>query len=526
MSEGTELLPISLVCHHAFCPRRAWLELRGEQTDTAQMAHGVVAHDCVDDESTSRRRRMHAVEVYSEELAVSGRCDTVEVADDGGLTVVEHKATPVRRKAQVTEPQRVQLALQALCLRERGERVDGAAVYFSTLRRRVNVALDARLMDEARAQVAATREVAAQSKPPEPLEDDARCRWCSHVGVCLPDEHRRRIRPRRIAVADPTGQVLHIASPGSRANLRRGQVLITNGDQDPIRVPLRQVDAVVVHGNADLSSALVRELLEGGLPIVWCAWSGRVVGWAAGARGPNGQARMLQHRLSEPLRLSLARAMIAAKIRNQAALLRRHHSPERLELRGLARGAESASDALALLGMEGCAAAAYFPALSRVLAPSWASIARRMHRPACDPVNAALNVAYGLLMADVTRAVLACGLDPHGGVLHSPVRNKPALALDLMEELRTPVAESAVVWAINNGELRESDFREELGTVRLSPRGRKALIGAYERRAGAEFRHPHFGYRVTWRRAMEIQARMFLAVVVGEADSYRPIELR
>jgi CRISPR-associated protein Cas1 len=149
-----------------------------------------------------------------------------------------------------------------------------------------------------------------------------------------------------------------------------------------------------------------------------------------------------------------------------------------------------------------------------------------MSRPAPDFVNAALNLAYGLLLADVLRSVVACGLDPSGGVLHTAKRNKPALALDLMEELRAPVADSAVLWAINNGELRERDFRRDLDAVRLTERGRKAVIGAYERRASAEFTHPRFGYRVTWRRAMEVQARMSLGVVLGEMDGYRPIIVR
>lgn len=122
--------------------------------------------------------------------------------------------------------------------------------------------------------------------------------------------------------------------------------------------------------------------------------------------------------------------------------------------------------------------------------------------------------------------MVACGLDPAGGVLHSAKRNKPALALDVMEEFRSPVADSAVLWAINNGELGERDFRRDLDAVRLTQRGRKALIAAYERRATAEFVHPLFGYRVTWRRAMEVQARMFLAIVLSEMGAYRPISLR
>jgi len=525
-TDAEDVVPISLVAHHVFCPRRAWLEARGERTDTEQVASGHADHETVDDVTTSRATRVHAVDVRSSRFGLSGRCDTVEMDGSGGIRIVEHKAAPIRRTPDVTDAQRVQLALQALCLKEMGYRVTGAAVWFTTLRRRVAVELTEPLMELARMHLAETRRIIQAAIPPAALEDDPRCRFCSHVGVCLPDEHRGRRPARRIAVGDPIGRVLHLATPGSRASLSRGRVVVRQGDGTVVNVPLGQVSGIVVHGNADLSSALVREVLGRGLTIVWCSWAGRVVGWAAPVEGPNGAARRRQHRLNAKTRLVTGRLIVAAKVRNQAVVLRRHGLPERVDLRRLARDAESAGSVTALLGIEGRAAATYFRALNGALVPSWARIERRTAHPARDYVNAALNVAYSLLLADVLRALVACGLDAHGGVLHSPVRNKPALALDLMEELRAPIADAAVLWALNNGEVREEDFRRDLDGVWLRPRGRKALIAAYERRVNTEFRHPHFGYKVTWRRAMEIQARLFLALVENEVDVYRPIALR
>lgn len=509
-----EPLPISLVAHHVFCPRRAWLEVHGERTDTAQMAEGVADHAAVDDPASSRGARIRSVDVRSESLRLLGRCDSIEVDPGGVMTVVEHKASPVRRVAEATDPQKVQLAPQALCLREQGHEVSStAAIWFSTVRRRVEVPLDDDLLARAREAVAATRAVVTAPRPPDPLEDDSRCGRCSHVGVCLPDEHRRRSPARRIGVADPTARCLHLATPGSRASLRRGRITVNASGMEPVTVPLEQVAGLVVQGNADVSSALIREMLERGYPIVWCAWSGRVVGWASPAGGPNSEVHRLQHRLSDPVRHRIACAIVAAKIRNQALLLRRHDRPERTPLRELARRAVCATAPATLLGLEGRAAALYFPALGTSIKPAWATLTERIARPAADPMNAALNVAYSLLLADMLRAVIACGLDPAGGVLHSAGRNKPALALDLMEEFRAPVADSAVMWAVNNGELTGADFRRDLDCVRMTPRGRRALIGAYERRATSEFRHPIFGYAVSWRRAMEVQARLFLAAV-------------
>lgn len=520
-------LTIGLVAHHVFCPRRAWLEAHGERTDTAQMAVGVADHAAVDDPATSRGTRLRAVDVHSSDLRISGRCDSIEIDDETGeLTVVEHKSAPLRRRSEVTEPQAVQLALQARCLRDAGRNVAGASVWFSTTRTKVDVELTPELEMRAIRAVEKTRRDLAAATPPPPLDDDARCRSCSHVSVCLPDEHRRRSPARRIGVADPLGRVLHLTTPGSRAGLRRGQIEVSARDMERTTIPLGQVAGLVVHGNADVSSALLREILARGFPIVWCSWSGRVIGWASPADGPNGEARGPQHQLIEDRRLIVARAIVSGKIRNARHLMRRHSLDGRDALRDLAARAEAARSRGELFGLEGLAAAQYFGALPGAVKPPWASFSHRTARPAVDEFNAALNVAYGLLLADVLRATVACGLDPTGGVLHSAGRNKPALALDLMEELRPLLADSAVLWAVNNGELREAHFRRDLDAVRMTPTGRKALIATYERRVGSEFTHPEFGYSVTWRRAMEIQARMFLAFVLGERDGYTPIVAR
>ena len=133
---------------------------------------------------------------------------------------------------------------------------------------------------------------------------------------------------------------------------------------------------------------------------------------------------------------------------------------------------------------------------------------------------------YGLLLAGAIRAVHACGLDPHAGFVHSSTRHKPALALDLMEQFRPPVADSAVLGAINNGELRLPMFSGALGSWRLRDAGRKAVVTAFERRVTQQFRHPIFGYRVTWRRAIEVQARMVLGVLDGTQPIYKGIRVR
>jgi len=524
---------IGMVAHCAFCPRRAWLEAAGEHTDSWQVAEGVHAHHASDDRTRSRPGSVRAVDVASTELGVVGRCDTVHVLDDGSVELVEHKATPIRRDPRVTEPMRVQLVLQRHGLTEAGYDVRSTGIWFSSHSTFVNVELDESDERSARELVEQTRAVLDAEVAPPPLEDDIRCSSCSHISVCLPDERSLGPVTRAVSVADPDGQVVHLSTFGARASTRGGRLLVHRHGEQMASLPLERVQGVVVHGNVDMTGGLIRELLHRDTAVVWCTSGGRVVGWAQSASSPNGGPRARQAVASQDGRLDLAREMVSAKVSGQATLLRRGGGPPAAvaTLRGVQRRAQTSTNLQHLLGLEGEAASVYFEHFavlikSRVREEQGLSFPGRRRRPATDPLNAALNYAYALLVVDTTRAILACGLDPHHGFLHSSGRNKPALALDLAEEMRAPVADSTVLGAFNNGELAASDFSSVLGAVSLRDKGRKALITAYERRVTSTFRHPTFGYTVSWRRAMEVQARLVLGVIDGSMATYRGIRTR
>lgn len=229
----------------------------------------------------------------------------------------------------------------------------------------------------------------------------------------------------------------------------------------------------------------------------------------------------------------MARQFVATKLSNQATILRRFggDSGEVAGLRVLAKEARNCLSIRTLFGIEGRGAARYFAQFSSLLGASAPDHFRqefhgRVGRGAIDPLNIALNYGYGLLLTEVLRAILACGLDPSAGFLHSPGRNKPALALDLMEEFRAPLVDATILGAVNNGELKAESFTDVLGSHRLSMAGRKKLIAAFERRVATEFKHPVFGYRISWRRAIEVQARMVLGAIDGTQSKYLGIVVR
>jgi CRISPR-associated protein Cas1 len=195
-------------------------------------------------------------------------------------------------------------------------------------------------------------------------------------------------------------------------------------------------------------------------------------------------------------------------------------------MKQLSEEAANASSQATLLGIEGTAARLYFEQFAGMLKPEEGDelpafdFAGRNRRPPRDPVNALLSFAYSLLTKDLTIVCHAVGFDPFVGFYHQPRFGRPALALDLMEGFRPLVADSSVLSAVNTRMVTPRDFVQVGRAVSLTPAGRKALLRAYEQRMDTLVTHPVFGYRVSYRHVLEIQARLLARVVTGEVSRY------
>jgi CRISPR-associated protein Cas1 len=131
-----------------------------------------------------------------------------------------------------------------------------------------------------------------------------------------------------------------------------------------------------------------------------------------------------------------------------------------------------------------------------------------------------------MLTKDLFAVTLGVGFDPYLGVYHRSRYGRPALALDLAEEFRPLVADSVVLALLNNGEIGPTDFISRAGGVALTPDGRRAVIRAYERRLSTVVTHPEFGYKISYRRVLDVQARILAAALVGELPEYVPMVTR
>ena len=186
---------------------------------------------------------------------------------------------------------------------------------------------------------------------------------------------------------------------------------------------------------------------------------------------------------------------------------------------------KTAPDAAALRGAEGVAAAAYFGVLDELILQNKKDFrfTGRNRRPPTDPVNALLSFAYSVLANDCAAALYSVGLDPYVGFLHTDRPGRKSLALDLMEELRAPLADRFVLTLINNRVLSKNDFKtEENGAVYLKDDARKAFFAEWQKRKQETLVHPFLGEKIPWGLVPFAQALLLARYIRGDLDAYPP----
>ncbi len=298
-----------------------------------------------------------------------------------------------------------------------------------------------------------------------------------------------------------------------------------DGGWEKKSVPAQTVEQVVLMGNPQITGDALVYALELGMPVHYLSGFGKYLGSALPAYSRNGQLRLAQYAAycDEAHRLEIVKTIVTGKIHNQHVVLYRHDQKDNpLKSRKQLVNEQTTIDEVR--GVEGLAAREYFAAWSAMLEEQW-SFKGRNRRPPTDAVNALLGFAYGLLQVQVTAAVHMAGLDPYVGYLHEATRGQPAMVLDLMEEFRPLIADNLILSVISHKEIKPDDFTDHLGAYRLSEAGRKQFLQAWERKMNDEFKHPTFGYQCSYRRAIELQARL-LSRHLQEGVPYKSLALR
>jgi CRISPR-associated protein Cas1 len=617
-----DYLPARMLNEFVYCPRLFYYEwVEGVFVENRETVEGSLRHQKLDDkqdalpaaDATGETIHSRSVTLSSDPHRLIAKMDLVE-GDAGVVSPVDYKRGSPRENQRdgtlvAWDPDRVQLAVQALVLRENGYRCEEGVVYYVATKQRVRVPIDEALVAETLAALAAARSAAESGRMPPPLVDSPKCPRCSLVGICLPDETRaaaetpglrengkKRGRQqtlfdvgeplravvgagavdeevRRLVPARDDLRPLYLNTQGLRVG-KSGAVLKVHEKEKLVQeVRLGEICQLNVFGNIQLTTQAVQSLCEAEVPVAYFSMGGWFYGVTHGLGVKNIYLRREQFRLADVpgFCLRLARALVAGKIRNQRTMLQRNHvepPPTALaQMKCMAEDAERAEAFDQLLGIEGNAARVYFSNFAGMIklerdeigggpaegeldagdeadggsepngaepnraaanrhrgdgrrSPFTFDFVNRNRRPPRDAVNALLSLAYSVLAKDLTVICHTVGFDPYLGFYHQPRFGRAALALDLMEPFRPLVADSAVLSAINTRMISPRDFVQVGPAVALKPEGRKAFFRAYEQRMDTLVTHPLFGYRVNYRRILEIQARLLERVLRGELNTY------
>lgn len=577
-----------MVNEFVYCPRLFFYEwVEGVFAHSADTVEGAWRHERVDarDDSLPPAEALDEVEVVkarsvsltSDTHGLTAKIDLVE-AFDGVVSPIDYKKGRPHDTDEgpaVWPADEAQVCVQALVLRDNGYRCDEAIVYYHATRQRVRVPITDALVARTLALVGEARRTAADGQIPAPLADSRKCPRCSLVGICLPDETRAALAwadpdpempqrllfpvpvpiassaddsvfteenppkaPRQLFPARDDRRPLYVTGFGMTVG-RSGEVLEVREKTHRVQdARLNDISQVSLFGPVTITGGAIHALCGAEKPIAHFTMGGWFQGITTGMGLRNVFLRQAQFRQADDavFRLHVARSLAANKIRNQRVLLQRNHVeppvPALRRLKELARQAERCWHIESLLGLEGLAGRIYFEHFAGMLKTNEGdptghfSFEHRNRRPPRDPVNALLSLAYALLVKDLTVTCLTIGFDPFMGYYHRPRFGRPALALDLMEPFRPLIAESAVLTAINGGMVTPSDFVTVGRAVSLTPKGRRALIQAYEQRMDSLVTHPEFGYRVSYRRVLEVQARLFARLLTGEISAMPTFDTR
>jgi CRISPR-associated protein Cas1 len=559
-------------------------QVQGVFVESADTIEGSIQHQRVDkegkgappaDSASEEPVIARSITLSSERHKVIAKLDLAEFADGKAVPVDYKHGRPIAAEDgyQPWPSERVQLAVQAIVLRANGYNCDEGIIYYTKSRQRVRVVFDETAIGEAERAIAEAWRAARLEQPPPPLVDSPKCPGCSLVGICLPDETwslqvpledptapssslqlelfevlpagtapERNPDARLLVAARVDKRPLYLNTQGLRVGKNGGVLRINEKETVVQEVRIAETSHVNLMGNIQVSTQAVQALCEQEIPVCYFSQGGWFYGITTGMNTKNVFLRKSQYRLAdEPwFCLWLARKLVAGKVRNQRTMMLRNHiDPPKAALRdlkSLASRAEAATDNEELLGIEGNAARIYFGEFSGMLKADTAEspdshrqeidraftfdFQSRNRRPPKDGTNALLSLAYSLLVKDLTVTCFAVGFDPMTGFYHQPRHGRPALALDLMEPLRPIIADSAVLTAINTRMVTPKDLTRAGDAVSLTAEGRRGFFRAYELRMDTLVTHPLFNYRVSYRRLLEIQARLLAKLFDHEIADY------
>ncbi|MCA1626375.1 MAG: CRISPR-associated endonuclease Cas1 [Acidobacteria bacterium] len=366
-------------------------------------------------------------------------------------------------------------------------------------------------------------------------------------GTALPGDEAKLFPPPTLFNL----RTLYLHEHGATVCCEQERLRVIKDEVEVLSLPLCKVDQIVLFGNSQITTSVMKLCLRKHIPILLLSGGGRFLGSIEAASDHNVELQQKQfERRAEPgFALDVARRMVEGKIRNCRALLQRRGRgapDERVtraveQMQKIRNSLARAATLDEVRGYEGAASAAYYAGLAACFIEPFA-FTGRTRRPPCDPINALLSFGYTLLLQNIYALVRGRGLSPYVGLLHELRQGHPALCSDLIEELRAPIVDSLVTAVINKRVFAVTDFYyeddepDEAGAeeaakggrrgCRMTDVARRKFIAQFEQRMSAAVLHPRARLRTTWRGCIDLQIGHYIRVLRGEAEHYLPLEIR
>lgn len=330
---------------------------------------------------------------------------------------------------------------------------------------------------------------------------------------------------------------LYILSHDTYLALDGENVVILDNDYEKGRLPLHTLESIVYFGYKGVSPALICKCAQDGIDLCFFSYNGRFRARVCSETRGNVLLRKQQYAIADNPALSLvyAKNFIIGKFFNSRKIIERHvRDYNESECSSLLKAAsneiacsirniEAINSAEALLGAEGNVSRTYFSVFNNlILSDDKAMVFNgRSRRPPLDRVNAMLSFAYSLLAKDCASALESVGLDPYVGFFHCVRPGRTSLALDLMEELRSPIADRFVLSCINRRIIKADDFLvQESGAVLFCDDGMKKFITEWQKRKKEEVMHPFLKEKVAWGLVPYTQAILLSRTIRGDLSVY------
>ena len=330
---------------------------------------------------------------------------------------------------------------------------------------------------------------------------------------------------------------LYVTSENSYLALEGENVVVYEEGDELGRVPLHNLEGIVSFGYRGTSPALMGACAERNVSLCYLTPQGKYLARITGRIKGNVVLRQQQYDISrdDTRSLEIAKICISGKVFNARWMLERAIRDHGLQidtenvkqvsifLKNVIKDIQNCQSKEQLRGYEGEAASQYFGIFDQLILQQKRDFpfCGRNRRPPTDNVNALLSFTYTLLTNMMTSALETVGLDPYVGFMHTDRPGRVSLSLDMIEELRTVMADRFVISLINRKIVNGKDFsQKENEAVLLSDGARKKILTEWQNKKKEIITHPFLKEKVEWGMVPYVQAMLMARYLRGDLEAY------